>query len=127
MIELYSGTPGSGKSVHLAREVSKRLRARNCVIIGNFFFDASLVKKRKGVYLMVTNDRMTPRRLLLFSRRYAQHLKRRLREGELLLLIDEAQLLFNAREWQRVSRSGWLSFFSQHTPLSALASVGTRG
>ena len=30
------------------------------------------------------------------------------------MIIDEAQLLFNSREWQNVSRQGWLSFFSQH-------------
>ena len=35
-------------------------------------------------------------------------------EEEILLLIDEAQLLFNSREWQNISRQGWLSFFSQH-------------
>jgi hypothetical protein len=46
----------------------------------------------------------------LFSRR----LGRRLKEGEILLLIDEAQLMFNSRKWQNISRQGWLSFFSQH-------------
>ena len=45
---------------------------------------------------------------------FSRHLGRRLKEGEILLLIDEAQLLFNSREWQNISRQGWLSFFSQH-------------
>ena len=60
------------------------------------------------------NDRLTPERLLQFSRKLSRHLGRRLKEGEILLLIDEAQLLFNSREWQNISRQGWLSFFSQH-------------
>ena len=60
------------------------------------------------------NDRLTPERLLQFSRKLSRHLGRRLKEGEILLLIDEAQLLFNSREWQNISRQGWLSFFSQY-------------
>lgn len=114
MIELYSGTPGSGKSVHLAKEIRSRLKTSRCVIIGNFYIDAVSIKKKKGIYLMVENYRLTPERLLSFARKYTKYKKRRLREGEILLIIDEAQLLFNAREWQSLGRKGWLSFFTQH-------------
>ena len=31
-----------------------------------------------------------------------------------MLVVDEAQLLFNAREWGKNGRSEWLSFFTQH-------------
>lgn len=114
MIELYSGTPGSGKSLNMARRIRSRLRHFDRYIIGNFYVNTSAIKKRKGNYIMVMNDRLTPERLLQFSRRLSRHLGRRLKEGEILLIIDEAQLLFNAREWQNIARSGWLSFFSQH-------------
>lgn len=114
MIELYSGTPGSGKSLHTAKEIRSLLRMHNRVIIGNFYVNTKAVRRCKGTYLYVSNDRLLPERLLQFSRRLSGHLGRRLKEGELLLVIDEAQLLFNSREWQQVSRNGWLSFFSQH-------------
>lgn len=115
MIELYSGTPGSGKSLHAARKIRERLRSRKkCIILGNFFIDRKACGKGKGIYLYVPNHRLTPGRLLSFARRYSQHLGRRLKEGELLLVLDEAQLLFNAREWQNQARAGWLSFFTQH-------------
>lgn len=114
MISLYSGTPGSGKSLHTAKEIRTRLRAHKRFIIGNFFINTRVIKKRKGDYILVMNDRLTPDRLLKFSRDLSRHLGRRLKEGEILLVIDEAQLLFNAREWQNLSRAGWLSFFSQH-------------
>ena len=114
MIELYSGTPGSGKSLHTAKEIRTRLRMYKRFIIGNFYINTKAVKKRKGDYILVLNDRLTPDRLLQFSRKLSSHLGRRLKEGEILLIIDEAQLLFNAREWQNISRNGWLSFFSQH-------------
>ena len=114
MIELYSGTPGSGKSLHTAKEIRRRLRMFKRVIIGNFYVNTKTIKRCKGTYLFVMNDRLTPERLLQFSRKLSKHLGRRLKEGEILLIIDEAQLLFNSREWQNISRNGWLSFFSQH-------------
>lgn len=114
MIELYSGTPGSGKSLHMAKEIRSRLRMFDRIIIGNFYVNQDAIEKRKGRYIYVSNDRLTPQRLLLFSRRLSRHLGRRLKEDELWLLIDEAQLLFNSRDWQNLSSSGWLSFFSQH-------------
>ena len=114
MIELYSGTPGSGKSLHTAKELRSRLRMHKRVIIGNFYVNTKAIKRCRGTYLFVMNDRLTPDRLLQFSRKLSNHLGRRLKEGEILLLVDEAQLLFNSREWQNISRQGWLSFFSQH-------------
>ena len=114
MIELYSGTPGSGKSLHAAKELRSRLRMHKRVIIGNFYVNTKAIKRCKGTYLFITNDRLIPDRLLQFSRKLSKHLGRRLKEGEILLLIDEAQLMFNSREWQNISRQGWLSFFSLH-------------
>lgn len=90
------------------------IRMYKRVIIGNFYVNTKAIKRCKGTYLYVSNDRLTPDRLLQFSRKLSRHLERRLKEGEILLIIDEAQLLFNSREWQNISRQGWLSFFSQH-------------
>ncbi len=114
MIELYSGTPGSGKSLHVAREIRSRLRMSKRFIIGNFYVNQKAIRKVKGNYIYVSNDRLTPYRLLRFARMLSKRLGRRLKEGEILLIIDEAQLLFNSREWQNLAKSGWLSFFSQH-------------
>lgn len=114
MISLYSGTPGSGKSLHTAKKIRTRLRMRRRVIIGNFYVNTKAVRRRKGIYLFVPNDRLTPERLLQFSGKLSRHLGRALKEGEILLIMDEAQLLFNSREWQSAGRRGWLSFFSQH-------------
>lgn len=114
MISLYSGTPGSGKSCHTAQVIQERLWKRDAIVIGNFFINTKLLKKCRGTYLYVQNYRLTPERLILFSRRLSRHYGRRLREGELLVVIDEAQLLFNSRDWQTPGRRSWLSFFTQH-------------
>lgn len=116
MISLYSGTPGSGKSLHTAKDIRDRLQTKNCITLGNFYINARTVKpkKRRGTYIFVENYRLTPQRLIDFSRRLSRHLGRRLKEGELMLYIDEAQLLFNSRDWQTKERQSWLSFFTQH-------------
>ncbi len=115
MINLYSGTPGSGKSLHTAADIRFRLQCRNPKItIGNFYVNVDRVKKHKGAYIMVENHRLTPERLRQFSRRLSRHLGRRLKEGEIVVYIDEAQLLFNSRDWNTKGRYEWLSFFTQH-------------
>ena len=47
MISLYSGTPGSGKSCHAAREIALRLQRKDSVVIGNFYFNTKAVKNVK--------------------------------------------------------------------------------
>jgi len=113
MINLYSGTPGSGKSLHTARDIRMRLKKKR-VTIGNFAINVNCVHKRKGWFLLVENWRLTPERLMNFSMKYSKHIGRSLREGELLLIIDEAQLLFNSRDYNAKERRSWLSFFTQH-------------
>ena len=114
MIELYSGTPGSGKSLHVAKVIFSRLKKFDRFVIGNFYINRDAVKGSKGFYIYCCNDRLKPDRLIKFSVSLSRHLGRRLKEGEILLVIDEAQLLFNSRNWQKLQYTGWLSFFSQH-------------
>lgn len=117
MITLYSGTPGSGKSLHLASRLYHWMKYRNAPIIGNFSCDFSTIKKPKGHYLYIDNSDLTPERLLCFSKNYSAYLGRKLKEDEILLVIDECQLLFNSREWGSRNRAQWCSFFSQHRKL----------
>lgn len=117
MITLYSGTPGAGKSLHLASRLYHWMQYKNAPIIGNFHCDFSAIKKQKGSFLYLDNSELTPERLLLFSKNYSDYVGRRVREGEILLVIDEAQLLFNSREWVKSDRAEWCSFFTQHRKL----------
>ena len=118
MITLYSGTPGSGKSLHLASRLCNWMKYKNTPIVGNFQCDFSKIKRKKGHYLYIDNCDLTPERLILFAANYKQYVKetynRPVKEGEILLVIDECQLLFNSRDWGRRNRAQWCSFFSQH-------------
>ena len=52
-----------------------------------------------------------------FSKKYEFEIGRKPKEGEILLVIDECQMLFNSRDWGRKDRAEWLSFFTQHRKL----------
>lgn len=97
MIELYSGTPGSGKSLHTASKIRDWLHKWKAPVIANFSFRAESCKpKGYGSFLEVSNSQLTPDFLEFFSKEY-----KRIRgwssipEEHILLIIDEAQLLFN--------------------------------
>jgi len=111
MINLYSGTPGSGKSLHQAQLVYNRLRF-GYPVIANYEVNTTAIKKYKGGFTYVPNDSLSPAFLIAYSRGYFA--TRKFREGALVVLIDEAQLLFNAREWDVQGRKEWTSFFTQH-------------
>lgn len=114
MIKLFSGTPGSGKSLHTAEKIFYALRAGRPVIC-NFDINQDFVKGKRGRkcdFVYLANDELSVSYLTAYSASYFSN--HRMREDWILLVLDEAQLLFNAREWGQNGRKEWLSFFSQH-------------
>lgn len=111
MIYLYSGTPGSGKSLHTARVIYYTLQ-RGMPVIANFPINLDNVGRHRGEFVELDNDSLTPDFLINYSASYFSG--GRVKEGKLLLVIDECQLMFNAREWNAKGRAQWLSFFTQH-------------
>lgn len=116
MINLYSGTPGSGKSLHAIKKIKEYYFNKKWVITNfdvNFFWDG----KKYGKYLRLKNECLNVYTLQNISKEYCNEIKRRVKEEEILLVIDEAQLIFNTREWSSPDRKEWISFFSQHRKL----------
>lgn len=113
MISLYTGTPGSGKSLHAARDIYYRLLSRNAVI-SSFAIDTDVIskhgKRRIGKYTHVPIYDMN----VDFFRDYAKINHKQDKEGQTLVLIDECQLIFNSRMFQRKDRLDWIIFFTQH-------------
>ena len=110
MIVLYSGTPGSGKSLHTAEKIYFSLKYKRPVI-ANFEINESKIKK-KADFVYLPNDELNPDFLKQYAKQYWKG--KRVKEEHITLVIDEAQLLFNAREWSKPDRKEWLSFFTQH-------------
>ena len=108
MISLFSGTPGSGKSLNACREI--RIFLRSCGdVIGTFAINKDCLYKN-SIY-----QRVLYHKLVEFSKTHKK--KSGNPEGSFLLVIDEAQRLFNSRSWNAPNRSEWITFFAEHRHL----------
>ena len=134
MIELWSGTPGSGKSASVTVYALDFIR-RGGVVLANFsladnwcdvWADHTIIGRFSKSYHKKQVDILKNRWWVFsdlddvwaFSKQYEQYLSKKMKkqfEGRCLLIIDECQLLFNARNWSK--NMGWIEFFSQHRKL----------
>lgn len=109
MITLYTGTPGSGKSLDVARKIYDTCLI-NKKIICNFDINKKALKKKCDNFLYLENEKITPSFLYDYSREHCVKGK----ENQILLVIDEAQMLFNSRDWNKGDRNEWCKFFQLH-------------
>lgn len=109
MIYLYTGTPGSGKSLDTARLIKARLWQKKPVICN---FPISENVKNYEYFTYKRNDELTVEFLTNFAKEHFG--KGRVKEGALILIIDEAQMIFNSRDWAKSDRQGWNTFFQIH-------------
>lgn len=111
-VTLYTGTPGSGKSFHAAKDIERRLK-RGGGLICNFPVNEGFVKKRKAHVEYWDNSELTAERLVAYALEHHKIGK----EGQTLVVIDECQIIFNCRDFGRKDRNAWVTFFSQHRKL----------
>ena len=116
MIYLFTGTPGSGKSLHMARIIRNRLQAGKPVI-ANFDCRLEMIRRKEPKFLQIQNTELAkgPQCLEQYALSYWGDNPRK--EGALWVFIDEAQLLFNARTWSAKGRDSWIRFFTLHRKL----------
>lgn len=109
-ISLLSGTPGSGKSLHAVSDGLEWLKlGRN--LITNFPLDwHKRLKKIKGDYQFWKNSDITPVHLIDYAK---EHHKKSVK-AQTLLIIDEASMMFNARDFGRKDRMEWINFLANH-------------
>lgn len=113
-IWLYTGTPGSGKSYHAAKDIVSRLK-RPGGLICNFPVNEDFVpaKRRKSHVEYWDNSELTAERLVAYALEHHKIGK----EGQTLVVIDECQIIFNCRDFGRKDRNAWVTMFSQHRKL----------
>lgn len=109
MISCYTGTNGSGKSLHVMRKIYYNAKKRN--IITNFPVKLPYSTSKDITYM--PNNELTPSSLLEYAKKY--HVKDK--ESQTLVVVDEAQILFNCRDFKSYGRDKWLVFFPQHRKL----------
>lgn len=128
MIELFSGTPGSGKSFHATQKMYYLLRSRKNVICNydisldacrkNFFqFWLSKIlridckgSKKIGRFEYLNNQELT----VSYLKEYARKYHNRRKEGQTTVFIDECGIMFNPRTFAQKDRIEWIEFFSLH-------------
>lgn len=121
MFILFSGVPGTGKSLHAAQCMFDTLKKTNKAVIANFEINPNVIDSRNFYYM--SNLDITPESLWKFSNEwYKTHT---FSENGILLVVDECQLIFNCRD-TGIGMSGtdgksafkrrmqWVEFFSQH-------------
>lgn len=136
MIEFYSGTPGSGKSLHVASEILKSIK-NGINVIANFEVNESLFPQKRGrppgQFLYLSNGSLMSKVVAVDEKAektvfispidtlygfavnfHSRNAKGQIQEHQTLLILDEAQILFNSRTWQDTSRMEWVTFFTQH-------------
>lgn len=114
MITLYTGTPGSGKSLHLIQVILKNLK-RGKDVISNFpitFTDKEKLRGYHERFFFWTNERMSINNLLEFA--YDRGYFDKKKESQCMVIYDEAGGKFNTRDFNAKGRMEWIDFFSQH-------------
>lgn len=115
-VYMYSGTPGAGKSLHLAKTVLHALDGYRPVI-ANFEINRTIVAD-DALFFYLGNDEMTPDKLEEFSEWYwGRPGAPEFKEDWITLVIDEAQLVLNCRAWNAETRKAYIRFFTLHRKL----------
>lgn len=110
---LYTGTPGSGKSLHMAKLLYWQIKMkRPCV--ANFDVNRDMFRDT-STFSYVPNNELTPEKLEQIAVEYFKD--HEFKEGTLKLFIDEAQCIFSSRLWRETGRDAWIRFFTQHRKL----------
>lgn len=91
MISLYSGTPGSGKSLHAAMIVRANLRFYRPVI-GTFHINNNAVKNPKFEYVYYPINKLDPKDLVAYAKKNLP--KKKILRVVFFLVIDECQRIF---------------------------------
>lgn len=137
-VSLYSGTPGSGKSLNVTRKILLNLMAGRDVI-SNYPIRFTKWEKRRGYedrFFYVDTQNINVVNLVKFAKARGYIKKRK--ENQCLVVIDEAGIRFNIKtdaeekkamddffnagedeavtlvEYGKKDRQQWIKFFSQH-------------
>lgn len=111
MIMLYTGSPGSGKSLAMATEIYWHVRMGRPVL-ANFEINTDMFKDASS-FLYVPDEHWNPKTFEDFAKWYFRD--HPFKESAIHIYWDEAQIKLNSRSWR--DNQHWIPFFTQHRKL----------
>lgn len=127
MITLYSGTPGSGKSLEMAHEISRWIKFFRKNVIANTPINVNAImgksKKERGRFFYLDNSKFTPDFFYMYAMKYHDLDSNEFKEHQSLIVVDECQSLYHPNvmklecQTNKNYRKEWLDFFTQHRQL----------
>lgn len=118
-IDLYSGCPGAGKSLLATYQgIDALLCGKN--VIANFPFDMNYFRRKKkiGKFTYLKSTEITPKYLIEYSKKNHVRTGSKAKKTQTLVIIDEAEMIFNSRDWNRENRMDWIFFLANHRHLN---------
>lgn len=111
-ITAYLGVPGSGKSLHVMQDIYWYGKRRDALIMTNF----DLCKPRgfRADHKRLPEGELSVDDVIGAFRDWLEDGHVVTREGQVLVVIDEAQIPFSNREWNKPGRDQWIRLMIQH-------------
>ncbi|MCL2081002.1 MAG: zonular occludens toxin domain-containing protein [Oscillospiraceae bacterium] len=119
MIDIYTGTPGSGKSLNAVKKILQRLMMRRRTIL-NFEIELpGRLGRLARMPIVWDNSMVLVENFVEFARKHhKKNAKGRVYEGQTLVVLDECQLMFDPELMkENDTRKIWKWFFTQHRKL----------
>lgn len=113
-IYLYTGTPGSGKSLHMAKLIYWHVKTGRPVL-ANFEINEDMFSGKSSSFTYVPFEHMRPETFERYAKWYFGECGNKFGEGKIHLFWDEAQIMLNSRTWRENQR--FIPFFTQHRKL----------
>lgn len=107
MLSMYTGTPGSGKTLHATQRIDFNLKIGRNVIAN---YEVITNHRHKGEFIYKSNDDLTVEYLVRFA--MEKHEQRK--PSQTVIVIDEAHIKFNTRGYDMKERILWLKFLAFH-------------
>jgi zona occludens toxin (predicted ATPase) len=109
---LFSGTPGSGKTLHAVEEGLAGMRRRGGVIANFPITNPRHNKDGTSKWIYKSDDELTPEYLMERAKEW-DHIQK---ESQALVIVDEAHRILNSRTWDEDTkgRLRLLRFLSEH-------------
>lgn len=111
----YLGVPGSGKSLHVMDDIYWTARRADSLVLCNF--DVAVPRGAKGRIERLPFGELNVSDVLAPCQRWLDDGHVVKREGQILVIVDEAQISFSNRDWNKPNRAEWIRLFIQHRKL----------